>query len=141
MATVTVNAANLNNGDFAGLSAFQGDYAFVGITKENNGLFAVMMSNTSKGGTWDRGEEEGLVEEKTAINDDSINVRIECDFSKDQATCYVENKAGFVQIGTPHDLHFRLDHFTGVRFALSCFSTEKTGGTAVFNRFEYSVTR
>ena len=141
MATVTVNAANLNNGDFAGLSAFQGDYAFVGIAKENNGLFAVMMSNTSKGGTWDLCEEKGLVEEKTAINDESINVRIECDFSKDQATCYVETEAGFVQIGTPHDLHFRLDHFTGVRFALSCFSTEKTGGTAVFNRFEYSVTR
>ncbi|MBR3082719.1 MAG: family 43 glycosylhydrolase [Clostridiales bacterium] len=137
-ATVTVDAADMNNGDFAGLSAFQGDYAFAGITKENNCLFAVMLSNTSKGGIWDLSEEEGLIEEKTALGKESIKVRIECDFEKDQAACFIETDNGFVRIGTPHDLRFRLDHFTGVRFALSCFSTETAGGTAVFKEFEFT---
>ena len=36
---------------------------------------------------------------------------------------------------TPHKLVVRLDHFTGCRFALSCFSTERSGGTAVFTDF------
>lgn len=136
-ATVTVNGSGLNNGDFAGLSAFQGDYAFTGITRGNGVLYAVMMSNTSKGGIWDLSEEEGLVEEKTAIDNDKLKVRIECDFSKDEAICYIGTDSGFKQIGKPHKLRFRLDHFTGCRFALSCFSTEETGGSAVFEDFEY----
>ena len=136
-ATVTIDASGLNDGDFAGLSAFQGDYAFTGITRESGILYAVMMSNTSKGGIWDLSVEEGLIEEKTAIDNDTLKVRIECDFSKDQATCYIETDGGFKQLGKPHGLHFRLDHFTGCRFALSCFSTEEAGGRAVFKGFEY----
>ena len=58
-AVVTIDAADLNDGDYAGLSAFQGDYAFAGITKEDGRYYAVMLSNTSKGGIWDLSEEEG----------------------------------------------------------------------------------
>ena len=128
----------MNDGDFAGLSAFQGDYAFAGITKENGSYYAVMLSNTSKGGIWDLTEEEGLAEEKIVVDSSILTVKVECDFVKDQAICFVETDTGFRQIGKPHDLHFRLDHFTGCRFALSCFSTVSTGGIAVFNDFKYS---
>ncbi len=137
-AMVTVSAEGLNDGDLAGLSAFQGDYAFAGITKENGNFYAVMLSNTSKGGPWDLSEEEGLTEEKVPLQGDSLTVRVECDFISDTATCYFEGPAGFRQIGSPHKLRFRLDHFTGCRFALSCFSTEKAGGTAVFTNFTVS---
>ena len=137
-AAVAIDASEMNDGDFAGLSAFQGDYAFAGITKESGSYYAVMLSNTSKGGIWDLTEEEGLKEEKIAVNSSILNVKVECDFVKDQAICFVETDTGFRQIGKPHDLHFRLDHFTGCRFALSCFSTVSTGGIAVFNDFKYS---
>ena len=134
-AQVTIDASELNDGDFAGLSAFQGDYAFAGIHKKNNGFYAVMMSNTSKGGIWDLSEEEGIIESEELIDGSSLTVKVECDFTVDTATCFIETSDGFKQIGTVHDLRFRLDHFTGLRFALSCFSTVSSGGTAVFNRF------
>ena len=135
-AEVTVDASDLNEGDFAGLSAFQGDYAFAGITREKDGYYAVMLSNTSSGGTWDLSGEEGTLEEKTAISGSSVTVRVECDFLKDQATCFIKTERGYIQTGKPHDLRFRLDHFTGCRFALSCFSTVRSGGTAVFSDFK-----
>ena len=137
--SVTIDAADLKDGDYAGLSAFQGDYAFAGITKENGKYYAVMLSNTSKGGPWDLSEEEGLVEAKELIGNDKITVRIVCDFTEDTATCFVETEDGSIQLGSPHKLRFRLDHFTGCRFALSCFSTISVGGTAVFKEFKSLV--
>ena len=134
-AVVTIDASGLNDGDFAGLSAFQGDYAFAGIHKKDNEFYAVMMSNTSKGGIWDLSEDEGIIESEELIDGGCLTVKVECDFTTDTATCFIETSDGFKQIGTAHNLRFRLDHFTGLRFALSYFSTVHSGGTAVFNSF------
>ena len=134
-AKVTVDAGALNDGDFAGLSAFQGDYAFAGITKENGKFYAVMLSNTNNGGIWDLSEEEGVTEDKIELNGSTVTVSVECDFTTDTARCFIETEDGMKQIGKPHKLRFRLDHFTGCRFALSCFSTATCGGTAVFKNF------
>ena len=134
-AEVQIDAASINDGDYAGLSAFQGDYAFAGITKENSVYYAVMLSNTSRGGPWDLSEEEGVTEDKIPVTGGLLSVSVECDFTTDTATCYIATSEGFRQIGTPHRLRFRLDHFTGCRFALSCFSTKESGGTAVFRDF------
>ncbi len=136
-AEVIVDANDLNDGDLAGLSAFQGDYAFVGIAKEYSKFYAVMLSNTSEGGPWDLSENEGLVEEKQPISNGSLKVKVRCDFTSDQAVCFIETDGVFRQIGTAHKLRFRLDHFTGCRFALSCFSTVNPGGTAVFKEFKH----
>ena len=134
-AVVNVDGSRLNDGDYAGLSAFQGDYAFVGITKENGRYYSVMLSNESKGGIWDLSEEEGLAEFKEELLSDKLTVKVVSDFNQDTATCFTKTESGFKQAGTPHKLRFRLDHFTGCRFALSCFSTKMTGGTGVFTNF------
>ncbi len=134
-ACVTIDASSLNDGDYAGLSAFQGDYAFVGIKKEKGICFATMLSNTSTGGIWELSGEPGLEEESFELAESRATVKVICDYTKDTATCFVETRDGFKQTGTPHKLVFRLDHFTGCRFALSCFSTERSGGTAVFTDF------
>ena len=134
-AVVTVDGSALNDGDFAGLSAFQGDYAFVGVMKENGKLYAVMLSNTSKGGFWELSEEEGVLEAKEELAGEKITVKVACDFTTDTAVCFVDTGDGFRRIGTPHKLHFRLDHFTGCRFALSCVSTVNPGGSACFTDF------
>ena len=94
-----------------------------------------MLSNTSRGGPWDLSEEEGVTEDKIPVTGGLLSVSVECDFTTDTATCYIATSEGFRQIGTPHRLKFRLDHFTGCRFALSCFSTKESGGTAVFRDF------
>ena len=75
------------------------------------------------------------MEAKELIGNDKITVRIVCDFTEDTATCFMETEGGSIQLGTLHKLRFRLDHFTGCRFALSCFSTISSGGTAVFKEF------
>jgi len=135
-AEVTIDSADLNDGDYAGLSAFQGDYAFAGINKEDGRYYAVMLSNTSKGGIWDLSEEEGLTEAKELLEGSKLTVKVICDFTNDTATCFARINDTYKQIGDPHQLRFRLDHFTGARFALSHFSTVQSGGTAVFKDFE-----
>ena len=40
--------------------------------------------------------------------------------------------AGMITFGPAAKLKFRLDHFTGVRFALFVYSTEQTGGYEEF---------
>ena len=135
-AEVTIDAKDLNDGDLAGLSAFQGDYAFTGVAKDGDRYYAVMLSNISKGGIWDLTEDEGTVEAKELINGSELTVKIICDFTNDTATCFAKTNDDFIQLGASHPLKFRLDHFTGARFALSCFSTAKAGGTAVFKDFK-----
>ena len=137
-ATVTVDAKELNEGDIAGLSAFQGDYAFAGIKRKKDGFYAVMLSNTSSGGPWDLSEGEGLTEAEELLTDSTLTVSVLCDYNSDTATCFIGTPEGARQIGAPHKLRFRLDHFTGCRFALSCFSAVKAGGTAVFTDFIYN---
>lgn len=137
VAEVTIDGRHLNNGDYAGLSAFQGDYAFIGIKKETDKLYAVMLSNESKGGIWELEDQEGKQEGKERLYDNNIRVRVELDFNIDTATCFYEKKGEYNKLGTPHKLTFRLDHFTGARFALSMFSTLNHGGSATFKDFKY----
>lgn len=130
-ATVTIDGADLNDGDVACLSAFQGDYALVGIKKDAGKFYATMITNTSKGGIWDLTEEEGVEEVYVELEGTKVTVTVECDFTVDKAICYLGDR----KLGE-HDIRFRLDHFTGARFALACFSTRMTGGTAVFTDFK-----
>ena len=74
-----------------------------------------------------------------------VNLKIDVDFTDmtDKATfSYATQNAPdtFLPIGQTHQLYFRLDHFTGCRFALGYFSTEKAGGYADFMNFKYLYT-
>lgn len=133
--TVTVNGKDIKDGDIACLSAFEGDFALIGLTRRDGDFYAVMMSNESKGSIWDLSEDTIITEEMIKVDNDELTVKISCDFTEDTATCYVKINGGFKKMGKPHKLRFRLDHFTGVRFALSYYSTLKEGGTAVFTDY------
>ncbi|MCR5357074.1 MAG: glycoside hydrolase 43 family protein [Lachnospiraceae bacterium] len=142
-AEVTIDGSMLNDGDLAGLAAFQGDYALVGLRKENGRLHAVMSSYTNPyEDVWKLGDEEGITEESTVLDDDRLIVRLTVDFGSrnadiDTAVCEVCIDGKFRKIGTEHKLRFRLDHFTGCRFGLFVMSGSKTGGKAGFSEFEY----
>lgn len=143
-ATVTVNAAALNNGDMAGLIALEGCYGMLGIRKKNDKYYLVKLVRTSiekpfQIGYPDLEPGELLYEEE--INSSTITIRLKADFEdmKDSLDFFYKKADDFVQIGDSHKMKFGLDHFTGVRFGLCVFSTEKTGGEAGFSKFIYEI--
>lgn len=82
--------------------------------------------------------------EAIPIEEDVIRLKLEADFTRmrDIATFYYRS-AGFkrhnpwIRVGREHKLFFKLDHFTGCRFGLVVYSTEKAGGSARFSDFVY----
>ena len=141
---VTVDGSGLNDGDAAGLAAFQGNYAWVGLRKEEGKLYAVMCSFTNNSGdVWNLSDESGTIEEKIELDESAVRLRLKVIFSgedgtEDTAFCAIDRGKGFEKIGQPHKLSFRLDHFTGCRFGLFIYSEEKTGGEAGFKNFVYA---
>ena len=142
-AEVTIDATLLNDGDFAGLSAFQGDYALVGIRKENGKHYAVMSSYTNPSNdVWKLGEEPALCEEKIEIEEPVLKVSVRAHFGTsplepDYAECFAYINGEKKKIGSDRKLRFRLDHFTGCRFGLFMMSEKKEGGSAAFSDFVY----
>jgi hypothetical protein len=140
-AEVTLDASRLNDGDSAGLAAFQGNYAWVGVQKEEGKLYAVMCSfeNTS-GDIWELSSEKGTIEEKIELDENVIDssklkLRLAASFEDDTVYCEADRGTGFERIGATHKLTFRLDHFTGCRFGLFIYSEKETGGSAGFMDF------
>ena len=74
-----------------------------------------------------------------------VRLRIDVDFTNqtDKASfsyATEDTPDEFHPLGITHQLYFRLDHFTGCRFALGYFSTQKAGGYADFMNFKYLYT-
>ena len=143
-AQVTVDGSDLNDGDFAGLAAFQGDYALVGIRREAGKYYAVMSSFTNNtGDIWKLGEDAATVEEKIEISGPVLKVSVSAHFGaspseEDHADCFAYINGERSRIGSSHRLRFRLDHFTGCRFGLFVMSELAPGGTAAFSDFIYT---
>lgn len=125
-AEVTLDASDIGEGDTAGLAILQGRYAYVGITRRDGELYAVMCS-------------EGAEHEAVRIGSPVIRLRSSCDFEdgRDVVTFFIDTDRGMRRIGEAHKLEFTLDHFTGARFALFILSSKKEGGEATFSSFEY----
>lgn len=146
-AEVTLDVSKLKDGDAAGLVAFQGNYAWVGVRKEAGRAKAVMCSFTNTSGdVWNLSDEPGTIEESIDIDSDTIRLRLTAKFddvsdfkdAQDVAICEIDLGQGYRQIGTAHQLTFRLDHFTGCRFGLFVYSEEEAGGSAGFLDFKYN---
>jgi beta-xylosidase len=119
----------MHNGDFAGLGALQGTNGFVGVKKEDDGHFLIMIK-----GTPDSQEEI----EKVLLIQDMVYLRIAFDFENlaDKA-CFFYSLDGELwhQIGDMLQMLYTLDHFTGYRFALFNYATKTTGGFVDFDYF------
>ena len=154
--SVTVDGSGLKEGDFAGLCILESCYGFVGITRSNSQLYLVMgKRDITEGGIWGvRNDTEPMEEiERIKINTPKVTLGMAVTFHSkdapdkgvisfpkedDTATfAYMTGEGAFQRIGTDHKLQFKLDHFTGARFGLCVFSTEKTGGSASFSDFIY----
>ena len=142
-AEVTVDATNLNDGDIAGFCALQGAYGFVGITKEGGNYYLVVRSKpltdlTMQSFTPNNSEEKEW--ERIPLESPTVTLKIDADFwqMKDIVRFYYQQDGQFTQIGPDHQVAFKLDHFTGCRFGLFCYSTKKEGGSAQFSQFKYN---
>ena len=84
---VTLDASGLNDGDSAGLAAFQGNYVWVGVRKEEGKLYAVMCSYTNNSGdVWQLGKESGVIEEKLELGTDEVRLRLTAVFEDGDGT-------------------------------------------------------
>lgn len=143
-AEVTLDGSGLQDGDFAGLCALQGDYGLIALTKEDGKYFLAVMEKKKTerpAGMGSFDTEPGEIVARIPVNTSKVTLRVECDFSKgkDTAEFFWKKEDGYGKLGDTKQLYFKLDHFVGCRFGLFLFSTAKVGGVADFSNFEYQT--
>lgn len=143
-ATITIDGSQMMIGDVAGLCALQGNYGVIGLAKEKGGYFLVVITKTHqsspvvlKANDQDLGELRAKIPWKSH----SVSVKLQADFSgqTETATFYYKENKQWHPLGRPHQLTYRLDHFTGCRFGLGYYATKESGGSAIFDKFTYQV--
>ena len=145
-AIIELDGSGMNDGDYAGLTALQGNYGFVGLTKEN-GTYYVVMLGRSQQGVDNQGRPEpydlkpGIEYGRVEVMSPVVRVKARLNFEDmiDEADFYYEIDNQWKSIGTTVHMRFTLDHFMGYRFALTYFSTKVAGGTADFDSYEICV--
>lgn len=142
--SVELRAEQLKDGDIAGLCLLQSDYALIGITRQDDSFFLVQ---------WKRpGEAEGKMNPQTdttwpvevtrfLLDKPVICLRARAEFTKmkDVADFEVFMDGSWQPFGERVKLHFKLDHFCGVRAGLFCYATKQLGGMAAFAHFGHAL--
>jgi arabinoxylan arabinofuranohydrolase len=130
---VLLDASGLKDGDYAGLSAFQNRYGFVGVKRENGKFFIVMQRAMEKGDAL--GKEMARIP-LTQPQFTKVFLRVTMDFTDrtDKATfAYSLDGKEWLSIGDTLQMHYDWPDFCGYRFALFCYATQQTGGQADFD--------
>ena len=130
--SIAIDIKNMKDGDYAGISAFQNYYGFVGVNISNNKKYVVMEKGSN-----------GSTEEISRVNIQTNTVYLRVDFNFknqiDEAYFYYSID-GLVwnRIGETIELKYDLAHFMGYRFALFNYATKYKGGYADFDHFAVS---
>lgn len=151
---VTLDGSFLKEGDFAGLCALQGCYAFIGLTRENGNDYLVVHER-NRPETADQKENYNSVETaRIPVSSPLVRLQLLADFRdrKDSVEFSYQTlpkrespgelnggTSEFQALGQTHKLYFLLDHFTGCRVGLFLYSTKETGGSARFAEFSFEV--
>lgn len=140
-ATTALDFSKLNDGDYAGLTAFQRKYGFVGVTKRDGKFYVVQAESEPKG----RIEEDGIKENEAIPLADGVStlfLKVDCDFTnrKDEAYFYWSlNGEQWKRIGPSLRMVYTLPHFMGYRFGLFNYATSQSGGSADFDYYRISA--
>lgn len=140
--SVRVDASHLKEGDFAGICAFQGSYAHLAVTKEEDKYFLVLTERNQGDISQNMTDKDilpGTEATRIPLEAPSVTLKMTTDFSdmKDEVCFSYHTGDSWRQIGQPHKLYFTLDHFTGCRAALFLYSTKTTGGSCRFTKFSF----
>ena len=128
--SVAMEVGGMKDGDVAGLGALQRKYGFVGVKREGEEKWIVMVS----------AETDVPVEvERVSLGDvGRVYLKIGCDF-RDRADVarfyYSLDGEKWVGIGKPLHMVYTLPHFMGYRFGLFHFATKAAGGVVDFDWF------
>lgn len=138
-AEVKLDFSGLNEGDYAGIAAFQTYCGEVGVYIDQDGKPHAYFADIKRGN-------EKYILRDDEISGSEINLKIEYRFSeiaedgsittKDQARFYYSlDGENWEKIGKSFSMSYDLDLFTGYRTALYCYSTKQAGGHADFDWF------
>lgn len=140
-AITKLDPSHLKDGDRAGLALFQRDYGEAAVTREGDGLFAVLRrSADGKPGT-------EIARERLPHGTKAVYLKAEGDFRRTEKNFYWGNPPGVDRgrfrystdgktwraLGEALPLVYTAPHFTGYRFAVFCYSTKTPGGWADFD--------
>jgi xylan 1,4-beta-xylosidase len=125
MATTELDASGLNAGDVAGLALLNLPYAWIGITRDEDG-YALEQFDQTTGRSL-----------REPIDNPHVWLRAHCNFDTDiAALSYSTNGTDFKGIGGELMMPFQLKTFQGVRFALFNYNAAgRPGGQADYNNF------
>ncbi len=131
--TTMLDASNMKEGDFAGLTAFQRKFGQVGVKIVNGQKQVFMVSNKTDIPTEMR---------SIPLMQNKVYLKIECDFRNkiDVARFFysLDNKS-WNPIGGELKMEYTLmEHFMGYRFGLFNYASKNPGGYADFDFFHIS---
>lgn len=123
---ILMDVSHMLDGDYAGLAAFQQEYGFVGVTREGDDLYVIMV---------DKGNEK----ERLKLEQHQVYLKIDFDFTVDEASFfYSYNGREWKQIGGKLAMRYTIPHFMGYRFAIFNYATKQTGGYVDVDFFRFS---
>lgn len=134
-AETAIEFEGMNDGDCAGISAYQNQYGFVGVKKENGKFYLVMQRAQQKD------DAQGKEMERIPLGGKRVGLRVECDFRQmtDKAYFYYSlDGQHWQRIGDALQMRFDWPDFVGQRFALFNYATKTTGGHVDFDYFRLS---
>ena len=144
--TIEIDASNISEGDITGLCALEGEYGFIGITKKDGKYKLIAAEHKIDYLPWAMGvfddKEPDIIAEKDIS---SSKLKLKATFNLEHNNENVQfafaeaDSDSFEDFGAPVKLRYTLDQFVGVRFALFCYSTQKTGGKATFKDFKIEL--
>lgn len=140
---VSIDIANMKDGDVAGFSAFNGHSGILSIIKDGNTKYLAMSTNVVNLEDRSKSILSVDIEEKERMKFDSdiIYLRIDADFNlnKDIASFYysLDNKE-WKKIGDDFKMIFDYKKlFMGTKFAIFNYATKANGGYIDVDFFEY----
>ncbi len=131
-ASTSVDVRGLKDGDFAGLALLQKNYGTIGVKREGDANYLVMVSAVSGA---------PVEEARVALDRTTVFLKAECDFRNRADTgafFYSLDGVSWTALGTKLKMSYTLPHFMGYRFGLFNYATKTTGGSADFDFLKVS---
>ncbi|MFG6432902.1 glycoside hydrolase 43 family protein [Roseateles sp. LYH14W] len=128
-AATSIDVSGMNDGDWAGLAAFQRQYGFVGVKMSDGARSLVMVSAET-----DKPEEIAAV----PLSGKTVHLRVDTEFQPAPEVArfsYSLDGKSWTPIGRPSRLAYTFPHFMGYRFGLFYYSTKAAGGRVDFDYY------
>jgi beta-xylosidase len=121
---VSLDVSCMKDGDVAGLSLYQQKYGYVAVEMSHGAKSLVMRRADSHG-------EIAFTSAPVPLSVETVYLRADADFrdlADSGSFAYSLDGAAWTPIGDVLAMEYRLEHFTGYRFALFCYATAAVGG-------------